>query len=94
MWAAAWTVARAAIGAALPSTSSLILWGGIVAGVGLALGGWSIHEYNTGWKDAINAIAAEDKEAIDARNKALDTVRSCRASGGVFRPSSGDCEKR
>lgn len=94
MWAAAWTVVRGLVTAAMPSTSSLILGGGIVVAVGLGISALSIHEYNKGWNAAVNSIAAQDKEAIDARDKALDSVRSCRASGGVFRPSSGDCEKR
>jgi len=71
-----------------------------VAGVGLAvllLGGaalWiDIRAYNRGYAAAIAKIAAQDKEAVDAVNKAVNRIAECRASGGVWRQATGECQR-
>lgn len=48
----------------------------------------------TGYATAINAIAAQDQEAVNAADAATSDFRRCRDSGGVWRPATGKCEGR
>lgn len=47
--------------------------------------------YNRGWQAAIEAVAAQDKEAVDAADKARARVRACYDGGGVW--SQGSCQR-
>jgi hypothetical protein len=71
------------VGAALVITAVLI--------GGYAL--WSSHIEQRGYDRAISAIAAQDREAVNAADNARDHIRACRASGGVWRSSTGQCER-
>ena len=66
----------------------------VVVAIGIAISYWSIHEYNQGYAAAIAHIAAQDKEAVDAVNKAVSNIADCTASGGLWRAASGKCERR
>jgi hypothetical protein len=55
---------------------------------------WEHRIYRSGWDAAIAAVAAQDQEAVDAANKAGARIAECRASGGVWRASTGQCEGR
>jgi len=52
---------------------------------------FSNHYYNKGWAAAIHAIAARDQKAVDAKNKALETVKACRDSGHEWDVVNGVC---
>lgn len=76
------------------------LWGkaaAIVALVG-ALGTtyvlWRNSVWNEGYQAAIQKIAEQDKEAVDAANEARRKRRDCSISGGVWNASSGFCDRR
>lgn len=56
--------------------------------------GWKTHVYNSGWRAAIAAIAAQDKRAVDAAKAARVTFRSCVDAGGVWDVTAGKCERR
>lgn len=62
----------------------------IVAAGGSILG-WGVYKYNEGYTAAINEIAAENKEAIDAAAKARELHRSCVNTGRVWDTSTGKC---
>jgi hypothetical protein len=47
--------------------------------------------YNRGWHAAIEAVAARDKEAVDAADKARARVRACYDAGGVW--AEGACKR-
>lgn len=51
-----------------------------------------VHERNAGWNAAVAAIAAKDKEAIDAVNKATSAVDACYSSGGTWDTAGGVCQ--
>lgn len=65
------------------------------AAVLLAVGGgyalWHHHVYQTGYDKALLDVAADNQEAIDARNKAVSRVRSCRDAGRVWDTTTGEC---
>jgi hypothetical protein len=63
----------------------------VIAIVGSLYAYMRVHYYNNGWNAAIHAIAAQDQRAIDERNKALETVRACRARGGTWNVVDGVC---
>jgi len=66
----------------------------VVAVIGGGISYWSVHQYNKGWNAAIASVAAQDQEAVDAVNKATSNIADCTNSGGVWRSSSGKCERR
>lgn len=49
--------------------------------------------YNTGYKVAINQVAAKNKEASDAVKKAIKSVDECNSSGGSWDTVSGLCQR-
>lgn len=62
----------------------------LIAAGGSVLG-WGIYKYNQGHQAAINEIAAENKEAIDAATKARNVHRACVDTGRVWDTSTGKC---
>jgi hypothetical protein len=75
----------------LSLTTKLIAAAGAVLLIGVAYWAWHTTIYNRGWHAAIEAVAAQDKEAVDASEKARARVRDCYGSGGVW--SAGTCER-
>jgi uncharacterized protein (UPF0333 family) len=69
--------------------------GSLIAATALAgaYGYLRVHYYNNGYAAALHAVAAQDQRAIDAANKAKDTVRDCRNSGGHWDSDGGVCSK-
>lgn len=70
----------------------------IVAGlVALAAGGGFLavkHHYTTiGYQRAIDGVAAQDREAIDAADQARERVRACIHNGGVWDVAEGQCRR-
>ena len=65
------------------------LWHHIAAGYGL----WHHKVFNSGW-NAVAAIAAQDRGAIDAARSARANWRSCVDGGGVWNASTGQCRRR
>lgn len=51
------------------------------------------HYYNRGYAAAVQAIAAQDQRAINARDEALAKVRACRNGGGTWNVTDGVCEQ-
>ena len=47
--------------------------------------------YDRGRTETLNAIAAQDQEAIDAAFQARLRVRACRERGGVWDVTTGQC---
>ena len=66
----------------------------VVVAIGIGISYWSIHEFNAGKAACYAAVAAKDQEAVDAVNKAVSNIADCTASGGLWRSSSGKCERR
>lgn len=64
----------------------------VIAIVGSLYGYMRVHYYNAGWTAAIHAVAAEDQKAVNDRNKALATVKACRARGGTWNVPDSMCE--
>lgn len=51
------------------------------------------HYYNQGYAAAVQAIAAQDQRAINARDEALAKVRACRNRGGTWDVVDGMCRE-
>lgn len=65
--------------------------GAIIIGVGIGWLVFATHYENIGYAKAIHALAAQDQRAIDAKDKALETVKACRDSGHEWDVSNGVC---
>jgi hypothetical protein len=67
------------------------------AGIAAAAGGGfltlKLHYTHVGYQQAIDAIAAEDKEAIDAADQARGRVSACRNAGGMWDQTEGQCSR-
>jgi hypothetical protein len=72
----------------------IIIIGGAIAAIAAGYGLWHHKVFNSGWNAAIAAIAAQDKEAIDAARSARANWRSCVDDGGVWNASTGQCRRR
>lgn len=69
--------------------------GGVAAlAAGGAFVGVKVHYTNQGYQRALDDIAADNKEAIDAADQARARVRDCRTSGGVWDAANGICNGR
>ncbi|MGY3392923.1 hypothetical protein ACVWW6_005514 [Bradyrhizobium sp. USDA 3311] len=70
----------------------------IAIGILLAIAGaieiFKVHYTNQGYQQALDDIAADNKEAIDAADKARSRVRNCRDAGGVWDAARGVCDGR
>ena len=75
-------------------TTKLIIVGAAAFAIAASATWWSVHQYNKGYSAAVAAIAAQDKEAVDAINVVRDTMRECRATGGVWSQAGGVCQRR
>lgn len=78
----------------LPLSAQVGIGFALIAAVGASYWGWRSHIYNLGYAAAIEAVAAQDKDAIDATEKARARVRDCRNSGGVWDTARGVCDRR
>jgi hypothetical protein len=78
---------------AFSGLAQLAIIGGIVIAILGAYAGWHYTIYKRGYDKAITDIAAENKEAVDAANKARIRVRECYASGGSWDQSGGMCQR-
>ncbi len=69
---------------------------GVAAFAAIVGGGTAVytHIYNKGYAAAINKIAAQDQEAVNAANEARNRVRRCRDAGGVWDSAAGVCVGR
>lgn len=79
------------MGALLLILRPLIPYLVMAVAAGASLVGYGIYKYNQGYTAAINEIAAENKEAIDAAAKARELHRSCVNAGRVWDTSTGKC---
>lgn len=70
---------------------TVAITGIVLVAVSVSWLAFSNHYYNKGWVAAIAAIAAQDRKAIDARDKALEEVRACRSSGRTWDVVNGVC---
>ncbi len=77
---------------AIPMLWRLIAVGVVVVAIGGAFAGWSIHEYNLGSRDTINAIAAKDQAALERVQVGAATIAACRASGKTWDVVTGTCQ--
>lgn len=68
----------------IPATSTLVIWGLVTVGIGAAFTWWSVRQYNKGYNTAIEDIALENKEAVDAAKKARKPVEDCSDAGGSW----------
>lgn len=77
---------------ALPLLWQLAIGGAVVAGIGGAAAGWSVHEFNKGYARAVHDVAVQNQEAVDAVDKARARVRDCNARDGMrWDQIAGDC---
>jgi uncharacterized protein (UPF0333 family) len=74
--------------------AKLIVGAIITAIVGGGVTYWSIHEYDKGYNAAIEAIAAKDREAVNAVNKAKSKVDDCNNGGGTWDSTVGVCRTK
>lgn len=79
------------MGALLLILRPLIPYLVMTVAVGGSILGWGVYKYNQGHTAAINEIAAENKEAIDAAAKARELHRSCVNTGRMWDTSTGKC---
>jgi hypothetical protein len=70
---------------------TVAITGIVIIAVSISWLAFSNHYYNKGWAAAIAAIAAQDRKAVDAKDKAIETVRACRDSGGTWDVVNGVC---
>lgn len=68
--------------------AGLTIIGVLAGGADLYL---SVHYYNKGWHAAIAAVAAKDKEALDAVDSAVSKVDECIRRNGSWDTSTGVC---
>lgn len=66
----------------------------VAAAGGVGFLGFRSHYTTIGYTRAINEIAAQDREAIDAADRARIRVRACRDAGGVWSTVEGICGGR
>jgi len=62
---------------ALPFVWKLAAIGIVLAAIAGGVAYWSIHQYNTGYAQAIADVAAKNKEAVDAVSSAKSKVDEC-----------------
>ena len=74
-----------------PLVIKLIAGAVVLAAIGGGIAYWSIHKYNQGYAQAIADIAARDKGAVDAVNKAKSKVDECVARNGTWDVTVGVC---
>jgi hypothetical protein len=85
----------AALGALLaPYVLRLAVAGGLLLAGVAGFFTLKIHYEHAGYQRAIAAIAAKDKEAVDAADASRERVRACRNSGGLWDTADGVCRGR
>lgn len=77
--------------AALSLKAKIIAYLAGAAVVLLVYATWHYRVYRSGYNAAIEAIAAQDKEAVHAADQARARVRNCYDTGGVWQ--SGACQR-
>jgi len=77
-----------------PYLVQLAIAGAIAAAAGIGFVTLKAHYTNEGYQRAIDGIAADNREAVDAADKARDRVRKCSLSGGVWDASRCVCDRR
>ena len=78
---------------ALPLLAQLALAGTVIAGIGGGYAYWHHKVYQSGVDDTLSAIAAQNKEGLDAANKLKAKVFDCAARNGSWNQSRGVCNE-
>jgi hypothetical protein len=81
-------------GLAAKFATQLIIGGVVALIAGAGFLGFKVHYTNAGYQRALDDIAADNKEAIDAGNKAVGRVRACWNAGRVWNSTEGVCAGR
>jgi hypothetical protein len=76
---------------ALPVVWQVGIGAAILAAAAAGYVYWHHHVYQSGYDAAMLDVAANNKEAIDARNKAVRRVWDCRAADRVWDTTAGVC---
>lgn len=76
-----------------PVLGRLALYGGIALIIGGGLTWVYVTIEHRGYNRAIEHVRQQDKAAIDAGAAGIRSVRSCRASGGMWNSATGKCER-
>jgi hypothetical protein len=76
-----------------PYLRQILIGGAIALAAGVGWVALKAHYTNQGYQRALDDIAADNKEAIDAAHQARERVRNCRASGGVWDAARGICDR-
>lgn len=77
---------------AMPLVVQLSLGLGIIGAIGGGYAYWHHEIYQSGVDDTLTAVAAQNKEGLDAANKLKAEVFDCAARGGSFDQSRWLCE--
>jgi hypothetical protein len=77
-----------------PYLTQLLIIGAIAGAGVLGFVTLKTHYTNVGYIQAMEAIAAQDKEAINAAAAARDRVRACRDTRGVWDVTQGVCRRQ
>jgi len=80
--------------AAIPLLWRLIALGVLLTGIAGGVTAWSVHQYNKGYAAAISAIAAKDREAVNAVNAGKLKVDECVSRNGEWDTISGVCRTK
>jgi hypothetical protein len=78
-----------------PYVLQLAIGGALIAGAGIGVTAWSIHQFNKGYARAIHDVAVQNQEAVNAANEVRARVRACNADGGMrWDQVAGECVRR
>jgi uncharacterized protein (DUF2164 family) len=69
----------------------LYLLGGFIVATLIGDVAIGFHYYGKGWNAAVASIAAKDRKANDAADKATANVDACYAGGGTWDAADGVC---
>jgi hypothetical protein len=87
-------IGTAIAGAIAPYLIHMAIGGGLVLAAVAGFVGVKTHYTNVGYNQAMEAVAAQDQEAINAAASARERVRSCRDTGGVWDVTEGVCRRQ
>lgn len=58
----------------------------------IAITWFGLHEYNKGWKGALNAVHQKDIQATGRASAGVKAVKDCDDAGGTWDVTSGVCQ--